>query len=230
MINYNIKTITFLLLCLFLIMNSPGCSEKKLELGKWHVEKENHKFMFLKDKEKQFKVTLKHSELRPSFLSAQDSNSYPVLESNTLFFEIKSIMEEPKPLNSKFQSYSVLVTESGYLFLQVTKKIGADKNFDKIEWGWKIILENKSKDNIYALGDYALLNKEGFILTRTDGDSKKMNYEKKEGFLIKAGSKGIIKGTDSWIVNSESSPYTPERVAKGEYALYLRHSTPANKP
>jgi hypothetical protein len=112
----------------------------------------------------------------------------------------------------------VLVIESGYKFLQLTKDVGNNKLYDDIEWGWKITVENSSKHDIYARGGYALLDKDGFILTRTNEDLKN-----KQGVLIKAGTKETIQGTAHWLVYSKSDPYTAKRVAKGNYELFLQY-------
>jgi len=112
----------------------------------------------------------------------------------------------------------VLVIESGYKFLQLTKDVGNDKLYDDIEWGWKITIENGSKHDIFAHGGYALLDKDGFILTKTNEDLKN-----KQGILIKAGTKETIQGTAHWLVYNKSEPYTAKRVAKGDYELFLQY-------
>lgn len=137
-----------------LVASLLGCSDRSLDLGKWHVQKEG----------------------------------------------------------------PVLVIESGYKFLQLTKDVGNDKLYDDIEWGWKITIENGSKHDIYARGGYALLDKDGFILTKTNEDLKN-----KQGVLIKAGTKETIQGTAHWLVHSKSTPYTAKRVAKGDYELFLQY-------
>ncbi len=148
-----IKSVLLLLYAL-LLASLLGCSNKSLDLEKWHVQKEG----------------------------------------------------------------PVLVIESGYKFLQLTKDVGNNKLYDDIEWGWKITVENSSKHDIYARGGYALLDKDGFILTRTNEDLKN-----KQGVLIKAGTKETIQGTAHWLVYSKSDPYTAKRVAKGNYELFLQY-------
>ena len=179
-----------------------GCAEQNLDIGKQHTKSEGHEYRFM---------TAKDSKELGVPVPAPFPNNNEMKWS-----KVKDIGEIPDKLEQKFKPYSVFVVESGYAFLQVTQ----GSLFDDIEWGWKIVLENRSKHDIYAYGGYALLDKDGFVLTKVGKD-----WDGNEaGVLIKSGTKGTIQGTSDWRVDRRTKPYAAKRVFKGDYKLFLRHN------
>jgi hypothetical protein len=182
-----------------------GCSETQFDIGKWHMKGEGHRYAILTDKEaKEIGV-----------IPPAPFPSHNIMR----WVKVKNIEETPSKLEQKLEPYSVVVIESGYSFLGVTRNVGKDKMWDDIEWGWKIILENKDKQNIYAYGGYALFDKDGFILENVGND-----WDNNEsGVLVEPGAKVTIQGRSHWLVNRASKPYTVKRVVRGDYKLFLRH-------
>lgn len=182
-----------------------GCSSRNIELGKWKMETENHKFVIFTEKDAH---TL--GEPGPAPFPAGNKQGWS---------RVKDIGESPENIQPKLNPYSVTVIESGYTILQSTRHNTKSGSYDDIEWGWKVTLENKSKRGIYAYGGYSLFDDSGFILNATGND-----WDNNEsGVFIKAGEKGIVQGRGLWRVDAATKPYPPSRVSRGDYKLFLRH-------
>lgn len=205
MILRNIKPSKMLLPSMLLLIGLFGCSEPQLDIGKWYMKDEAHQYAILTDKEAKEVGEIPPAPCPPDIIRC--------------WMRVKDVGETPDKLKQKLEPYSVVVIESGYSFLGVTRNVGKDKMWDDIEWGWKIILENKGKQNIYAYGRYALFDKDGFILENVGND-----WDNNEsGVLVEPGAKVTIQGRSHWLVNRASKPYTVKRVVRGDYKLFLRH-------
>ncbi len=211
--NRNSINIIALLFCVMVLMTLVGCAERSIDLGKWRIQKEGHQFVFITPEEK--KIINEGFKEKEKKLQKGNFRIISGRLKRTYSKFVKKIGETPTVYDSKIKPYSVFVIESGYSFLQVTKELGKDKLYDEVEWGWKITIENRSKYDIYAKVNYALLDKEGFILTKT-------NEASKNEVLIKSGTTETIQRVANWQVYSNSKPYTAKRVAKGDYSLFLR--------
>ena len=183
-----------------------GCSDQNIALGKWKSKAETHEFVILTKKDA---------------LTLGEAASGPFPTHNKQgWSRVKEVGKSPKNIKPTLKPYSIAVIESGFIFLQSTRSTGKSEKYDDIEWGWKIILENRSKRSIHAYGGYSLFDKDGFILTATGYD-----WDNKEfGVYIKAGGRGIIQGSGLWRVEMASKPYPPSRVDSGDYKLFLRHN------
>lgn len=198
----NKAILLFLIISLLLV----GCSRRTISFGKWEMKKENHEYVDLTDEE-----ALMLGETPPA----------PCPPDNEVCWSgVKDIGKIPQNIKDSLKPYSVVVTESGFAYLQSTKNTINNESYEDIEWSWKIIFENRSKRGICANGGYALLDRDGFELTATGTD-----WDNNENVVcVKAGAQGIIQGRGLWRINAASTPYPPSRVVRGDYALYLRHS------
>lgn len=112
----------------------------------------------------------------------------------------------------EYKPYSFFVYEYGYTFIEITKRV----DIDDIKWGWKLIVENRSKHDARAYAYCNLFDKDGFLLTSNNTDWP--------GSLIFSGEKTTIQGEEIWPVNRNTKPYHPTRVVKIECTLLLNHS------
>lgn len=192
-----------ILIVLLLIL--CGCSDKNIALGKWKTKAEKHEFIILTEKD-----ALILGEVPPAPFPPDNKQGWE---------RVKEVSESPENIKPNLKPYSIAVIESGFAFLQSTKRTDKAESYDDIEWGWKVILENRSKRAIYAYGGYSLFDKDGFILTTTGTD-----WDNNEsGVYIKAGDRGVIQGRGLWRMDVASKPYPPSRVHSGDYKLFLRH-------
>lgn len=199
------KMIKKSLFLLGLLISFYGCSNSEIEIGNWKSKAEEHQYVLLTAKDAQ-----KMGEILPA----------PFPDSNQEHWtRVKDIGETPEKLKPRLQPYAITVVEHAFAFLEVARTNNKDSSFDDIEWGWKVTLENKSTHDIYAYGGYALSDKDGFPLSA----SGKEWDNNENGVLIKAGARGVVRGTGRWLVNRESRPYPPTRVVKGDYRLFLKH-------
>jgi len=192
-----------LLFYLGLFVSLYGCSNSDIEIGNWKSKAVDHQYVLLTAKDVE-----KIGEIAPA----------PFKDSSWTM--VKDIGDTPEKLKPELQPYGIMVIEHDFAFLEVARTNNNNNSFDDVEWGWKVILENKSAHDIYAYGGYALFDKDGFLL----GSSGKKWDNNEDGVLIKAGARGVVRGTSRWWVNRESKPYPPSRVAQGDYMLFLRHN------
>lgn len=188
-----------------LLLTLCGCSNQNIALGKWKSKAETHEFVILTKKD-----ALALGEAPPGPFAPHNKQGWS---------RVKEVGESPENIKPTLKPYSIAVIESGFVFLQSTRSTGKSETYDAIEWGWKIILENRSNRGIHAYGGYSLFDKDGFILTATGND-----WDNNEsGVYIKAGGRAIIQGRGLWRVEVASKPYPPSRVDSGDYKLFLRH-------
>ncbi|MBW2570607.1 MAG: hypothetical protein JRE47_14895 [Deltaproteobacteria bacterium] len=183
-----------------------GCSDQNIAFGKWKSKSETHEFVILTKKD-----ALTLGEMPPLPFPARNEKGWS---------RVKKVGEFPEDIKPTLKPYSIAVIESGFVFLQTTRPTGKSETYDDIEWGWRIILENRSKRGIHAYGGYSLMDSDGFILTATGND-----WDNDEsGVYVAAGKTGIIQGRGLWRVEVASKPYPPSRVDSGDYKLFLRHA------
>ncbi len=196
------------LIALGLLVGLCGCTKTDINLGNWKTKADGDRYVLLTEKDAK-----KIGEMTrpPSPYGRGDWD------------KVKDVGEMPEKIKPALTPYAITVVDHSFAFLEVSPSPNKNSSFDDVEWGWKVTLENKSKyDEIYAYGGYALFDKDGFLLVKTGMDWD--NWDDEEyGVLIKAGSRVVIKGSDHWRVNRASKPYSPTRVASGDYRLFLRH-------
>ncbi len=188
----------FVILSCLLLFNITGCSEK-IDLGKWHMSKEGHQYFFSKAE-----ISKKLKEIKTEW----ESDS---VTSGGVAVGYKNIGSPPQEKIPGAESQSVFVSESGYLFLQITSANGTDG----IEWTWKVTIDNRSDHPVRVALSYALLDKNGFALTKT-------RVQDAYSSLIKPNSTETIRKRDTWYVQSDSDPYKLNRVVRGDYGLTLK--------
>ena len=205
------------LLALIILLIPVSCSERTITYGKWKMTSENHEFVLLTDEEAHALGETPRAPWPPDPAPLPSYN-----ERRNLFdrwTRVKDIGEKSQNLKPSLKPYSIVVSASGFAFLQSTKNNIKNESYEDIEWNWKIVLENRSKRVICAYGGYSLLDKDGFVLTVT-GTDWDIN---EEGVCVKAGSDSIIQGRGIWRINTTTIPYPPSRVMQGDYKLFLRH-------
>jgi hypothetical protein len=182
-----------------------GCSEQHLSFGKWKTKADHDEYVLLTAKDAQVL-----GEVPPAPFPDRNKQGWT---------RVKEMGESPEKLKSTLKPYSVVVVEDGFAFLQSTKNKSKKLTNEDLEWGWKIVIENKSKRDVWAYGGYSLFDKDGFVLadTGTDWD------DEESGLLIKAGERGTVQGKVVWQIPAATKPYPPSRVVRGDYKLFLRH-------
>jgi hypothetical protein len=194
------NTWIFVGLFLFIhVVTFIGCSEQHPQFGKWQTKPETHEYVLLTAKDAK---TL--GEIPPR--DEQD------------WVQVKEYGKPPENIKSSLKSHAVTVVESGFTFLASTKETGKNQDHEVFEWGYKLVLENRSKRSIHAYGGYVLFDKDGFELTRTNFD-----WDKGSEVLIKPGGRSVIKRQSFWQIDKATKPYPPSRVVGGDYKLFLRH-------
>lgn len=194
-----------LMICLIVIIASAlsGCSEQHPPFGDWKTKTENHEYVLLTAKD-----ALHLGEAPPSPFPAANKQGWT---------RVKEMGMQPESMKPALKPYSVIVIESGFAFLQSTKT--KEQTQENLEWGWKVVIENKSKRAVWAYGGYSLFDKDSFVLATAGAD-----WDNDEsGVLIKAGERGTVQGNKVWQIPAATKPYPPSRVVRGDYKLFLRH-------
>lgn len=183
-----------------------GCSENKPKLGQWQTKEENHEYVLLTAKDAQD-------------LSATPPAPFPD-DNQQQWVRVKKIGEPPEKIETRLQPYSIAVLEASFAFLQSTSTNNQQLPYEDLDWGWRLIVENRSKRDVYAYGGYSLFDKDGFSLTETGTD-----WDNNEpGVLIKPGERGVVQGKAIWRINRATKPYASSRAVRGDYKLFLRHN------
>jgi hypothetical protein len=121
-------------------------------------------------------------------------------------------MAAPLPKSPEYQPYALFVREYGYTFMESTR----DGNTEHLRWGWKMVVENKSKNDVIARAHCELRDKNNFVLTTyDDGDAM--------GEFVWKGQKTTLQEETVWSYSRHTKPYPPGRVSTIHCYLLLRH-------
>jgi hypothetical protein len=119
----------------------------------------------------------------------------------------------PLPKSQEYQPYALLVREYGYTFIEATK----DGSTEHLKWGWKMLVENKSKNDVATRVYCTLRDKDDFLLTTYDDD------DDVTGTIIWKGGKATLQDETIWSFNRNTKPYPPGRVRFIRCQLLLKH-------
>ncbi len=152
----------------------------------------------------------------------EDDRSVPFPSTNpNRWVRVKTIGEQPATTAEAEGRLLVRVVESGFIFLESTDVAVKDDKYENVQWGWKVVLENKSKKGVRAYAGYSLLDKDDFVLISTTEEEWSAC---EEGIYIGAGERVILKAKMAWLIKKGTTPYPPSRAVKGDYKLFLRVS------
>lgn len=122
----------------------------------------------------------------------------------------------PKPINPEMKE--IIVSETGFILLQKSQYTKESIRTDEIEWGWRLVIENRGEIVAYACAGYSLLDQQGFVLASAGDKTCKKGADI---IRLNPGDKKTLQGRSYWEVNSESKPYPAKRIANGDYWLKL---------
>ena len=198
-------SLAMILLAVIITAGLCGCSEQHPDFGKWKTKTETHEYVLLTARDAQAL-----GKVPPGPFPADNKQGWT---------RVKEVRVPPENIKPTLKPYSVVAIEQGFSFLQSTKITAKETSYQDIEWGWKVVLENRSKRGVHAYGGYSLLDKDGFALaaTGTDWDNNE------SGVLINPGERATIQGKAVWRIAKATKPYPPFRVVGGDYKLFLRH-------
>ena len=133
---------------------------------------------------------------------------------------VKNAEQKIDKMDSRLEQYFIKVNNIEYSILSSSKRIINNVEVDAIEVGCKIEIENKTKRGINAYGGCYLFDGDSLQLTGSDI----VDFDQEEsGIHIPAKSKGTIRRTSHWVVDSNATPYPTTRINKVDYKLFLRH-------
>ena len=187
-------------------------NDKNIEFGKWRMTALNDNFAFYTEKDvKKAPAKLKKLMFPPA----------PFPDRNHMHWIFEKNLEMPvDKIDSRLEQYSVRVTNVGYAILSLSKRIISNIEFDVIEVGCKIEIENKTRRGINTYGGCYLFDGDSFQLTGSDI----VDFDQDEsGIHIPAKTKGTVRRTSYWVVDSNAMPYPTTRIRKVDYKLFLRH-------
>jgi hypothetical protein len=117
------------------------------------------------------------------------------------------------PKAPEYQPYALFIHEYGYTFIEITR----EDNAEHLRWGWKMSVENKSKNDVVAHAFCTLRDKNDFVLAT-------YNDRYAVGTIIWKGQKAILKDDAIWSFDRRTRPYPPTRVRSIKCTLLLKHA------
>jgi hypothetical protein len=190
----------------------PNKSDKNLAFGEWHLTNNNDKFPFYTEKDwKRAPAKLKKLMVSPAPFPSDNAQGWDF---------IKNLEYTVRKIDPQLEPYSISVLNAGYAILSLSKRAIDNVEYDVIELGCKIEIENNSNRAIYAYGGCYLYDEYSFLLA----NSNIVHWDQKEtGVMISARNKGTVRRSSYWVVDSNSTPYPTTRIKKVDYELFLRH-------
>jgi hypothetical protein len=184
----------------FLVLNSIVLAAD-ITYGKWHMARVNEGVLFANRSDMNELSSRGIEFLQPAPAPCEiDSNNCWVMA-----------MTSPK-LPVYKQPYALFVREYGYTFIESTREGGTEH----LRWGWKMTVENKSKNDVLAHASCMLNDKNDFLLT---------GYSNRDvvGTIIWKGEKATLQDDTVWSFSKNTKPYPPGRVSSIRCYLLLKH-------
>jgi hypothetical protein len=133
---------------------------------------------------------------------------------------VKSIDEQVKKMGGSLRPYSIYVPNIAYSTLSISKRMANNIEYDVIELGCKIEVENRTNKALFAYGGCYFYDEHLSPVT----DSNIVRWDPNEtGIMIPPNTKISIGKISSWSVDKNVKPYPTTRIKKVDYELFLRH-------
>jgi hypothetical protein len=182
------------------ILFGSFCTSTAADLlyGQWHITKVNKGRCFLS----------------PSDEKELSSRGISFLQS--IRFPYGWTRPSPLPNTPELQSYVIWEHEYGYVLIETTR----EGNTEHLKWGWRMVVENKTKKDVLAHARCSLYDKNKFLLAEYANEYA--NEDEAVGTIAWKGNKVTLQDESVWSFNANTKPYPPSRIASIECTLLLK--------